>query len=378
MLRLSYCPALAASALLTAVTVGHAQQHGVTLNPFLAFLPTGNTESMTGLSLMLGGGTVAFRAGAQMALPDRRPTEQPATTMSRRPWVADLDALAYLDNLSYGELITFAPYVFVGVGSTAVDSGSLHVTRAGWSYGTGLSLPLGSAFGVYSEYRWRMSRFVSPSAPDAPAPTGEARIGLSFRIGAGGPGNDTPVISTGDAGIAMGPGSTRALAARVVSTASEYVGTRYRRGGASPNAGFDAAGFVRFVFSQLGIILPRTSRDQARVGERIPAEIHVIEAGDLLVFEDDGGINHVAIYVGGNRIIHSSETGGGVGYDDLSSERGRWFLERMVGVRRVSPELRGLLLDLARGAGGASGTEEGSPQPDRPDRAPRRTTRPRR
>jgi len=368
-LRLSYCPALAASALVTAFAVGHAQQHGVTINPFLAFPPSGNAGSMTGLSLTFGGGAVAFRAGAQMALPDRSPAEQPGNMVTSRPWGADVDALAFLDNLSYGELITFAPYAFIGIGTSALDSGSMRVRRTDWSYGTGLSLPLGSAFGVFGEYRWRMSRFVSPYAPDAPSPTGEARVGLSFRIGAGSPGYDTPVIPTGEAGLPTGSASTRALAARVVSTAAEYVGTRYARGGSSPKAGFDAAGFVRFIFAQLGVVLPRSSREQARVGERVPAELHVIQAGDLIVFEDDDGINHVAIYAGRNRIIHSSETGGGVCYDDLSTERGRWFLERMVAVRRVTPDLRGLLLDLARDA---ANEDERAQQPDRPDRAPRR------
>lgn len=354
---------------MTAVAVGHAQQDGVTINPFLTFPPTGYAASMTGLSLTFGGGSIAVRAGAQLSLPDRSPGEQPGTSAAVRPWGADLDALAYLDNLSYGELITFAPYVLVGVGTATVDSGSLRVSHHGWSYGTGLSLPLGRALGVFSEYRWRMSRFVSPYAPDAPAPRGEVRVGLSFRIGAGSPVYDTPVIPAGEEGVTTGPASTRALAMRIVSTAAEYVGTRYRRGGSSPNAGFDAAGFVRFVFGQLGIVLPRTSRDQARVGERVPAELHVIQAGDLLVFEDDDGINHVAIYAGRNRIIHSSESGGGVCYDDLATERGRWFLDRMVGVRRVTPDLRGLLLDLARGATSEDGS---SPQPDRPDRAPRK------
>ncbi|MGH7678712.1 MAG: C40 family peptidase, partial [Gemmatimonadaceae bacterium] len=115
--------------------------------------------------------------------------------------------------------------------------------------------------------------------------------------------------------------------------------------------------------------LPRTSRDQARVGERVRPDWQVVSPGDLVMFQDDDGITHVAIYAGRSRILHSSESGGGVRYDDLSTERGRWFLERLVAARRVTPDLRGLLLDLAREI-----VANESRDPDRPDHAPRAPT----
>jgi cell wall-associated NlpC family hydrolase len=127
---------------------------------------------------------------------------------------------------------------------------------------------------------------------------------------------------------------------------------------------------VRFVFARFGVVLPRTSRDQARVGEPVQPNWHVIAPGDLILFRDDGGINHVAIYAGGSRIIHSSETGGGVRYDDLTTERGRWFLDHMVAARRVTPDMRGLLLDLARGF-----STDVASNADGPDHAPRASMR---
>lgn len=125
-------------------------------------------------------------------------------------------------------------------------------------------------------------------------------------------------------------------AARVLATAQRYVGTRYRYGGESPTTGFDCSGFVQYVFGRNGITLPRTSRLQASAGKSLPLAVESLQPGDLLLFASTGrGVNHVAIYVGDNRILHSSAGAGGVLYDDLDSPRGKWYLKRHVASRRV-------------------------------------------
>jgi hypothetical protein len=212
-----------------------------------------------------------------------------------------------------------------------------------------------------------MSQFVLPNATNAPPAAHEFRVGISFRVGGGGTGlgDLVRVISSVAEGPPVWENSTSNSASRLLSTAGNYIGAPYRRGGTTPS-GFDASGFVRFVFSKFGVNLPRTSRDQARVGERVRADWRAIAPGDLVMFQDDGGINHVAIYVGQSRIIHSSETGGGVRYDDLATERGRWFLEHLAVARRVNPDMRGALLDLARGF-----ATELANNSDGPDHAPR-------
>lgn len=130
--------------------------------------------------------------------------------------------------------------------------------------------------------------------------------------------------------------AAEASAARVLTTAERYVGARYRYGGRSPGEGFDCSGLVQFVFGRNGVELPRTSRQQAGSGRALPRGIAALKPGDLMLFASRGGrVDHVAIYVGDNRILHSSAGAGGVVYDDLSTSRGKWYLARHVASRRV-------------------------------------------
>ena len=80
-------------------------------------------------------------------------------------------------------------------------------------------------------------------------------------------------------------------------------------------------------------------------GSVTPA-LRALRTGDLMLFDAStsrAGIDHVAIYAGGNRMIHSSASGGGVRYDDLSTKRGAWFLDHMVAARRVVADGRSLV-----------------------------------
>ena len=129
---------------------------------------------------------------------------------------------------------------------------------------------------------------------------------------------------------------TTASAARVLATAERYLGTRYRYGGASPGVGFDCSGFVQYVFGRNGVPLPRTSRQQATAGRPLPTQVDSLKPGDLMLFSSKGvRIDHIAIYVGNNRMLHSSAGAGKVLYDDLSTARGKWYLARHVASRRV-------------------------------------------
>ena len=144
------------------------------------------------------------------------------------------------------------------------------------------------------------------------------------------PGTTHPTTSTHTSGAG------HATAAGVLATAKRYLGAHYRYGGESPVSGFDCSGFVQYVFGRHGVKLPRTSRGQASAGSPVSLDVASLRPGDLLLFASTGTIvNHVAIYVGNNRILHSAAGAGGVVYDDLTSARGKWYLQRHVASRRV-------------------------------------------
>lgn len=122
----------------------------------------------------------------------------------------------------------------------------------------------------------------------------------------------------------------------IVRAARRYLGVPYALGGTTP-AAFDCSGFVRYVFGQFDVTMPRTAREQAAVGEApFPGEL---EPGDLLFFYGGQGAQHIAIYVGGDTIVHASARSRRVRLDRLggSGARRTWFDQRLIAVRRVAP-----------------------------------------
>jgi cell wall-associated NlpC family hydrolase len=270
-------------------------------------------------------------------------------------WNSDLDAGLNVGRIPYvGTLFGAAdPAAFMGAGVAGVSStepttgersSSLVPT---WSYGARAGLPFASWLRLEVEARHRST--VGTVSPEAyPASQGwEYRAGLALRFGGAASARTVSAprgeaaerrTSVGSGDVARGA-SAAEVADRTVLTAQRYIGTPYRWGGTSPRQGFDCSGFVQYVYREQGIELPRVARDQARAGQRLPTRLDGLATGDLLFFARGGPtVDHVAIYAGDGRIVHSSSSGRGVRYDELTGDRGRWYVQHLVAVRRVIPE----------------------------------------
>lgn len=93
--------------------------------------------------------------------------------------------------------------------------------------------------------------------------------------------------------------------ARIIELAKQYINTPYLWGGRS-SFGIDCSGFVQMIFRLNGISLPRDAAQQAEKGTAVNF-ISEANPADLFFFDNENGeITHAGIYLGNNRIIHSS------------------------------------------------------------------------
>jgi cell wall-associated NlpC family hydrolase len=121
-------------------------------------------------------------------------------------------------------------------------------------------------------------------------------------------------------------------ASEISSIALSLIGVDYKFGGNNPDQGLDCSGFVRYVFQQAtGINLPRTSREQATVGQSVSKE--QLQPGDLVFFNTRRfQFSHVGVYLGENRFVHSPSKGGSVEVVNLDN---KYWTKAFNGARRV-------------------------------------------
>ena len=121
----------------------------------------------------------------------------------------------------------------------------------------------------------------------------------------------------------------------VLNRAKSFLGTPYVWGGASPSdGGFDCSGFTQYVFAQSGYNLNRVSKDQALNGTYVPRGS--TQPGDLVFYShaQNGVIDHVGIYLGDGKMIHSPKTGDVVRIADVTTD---YWTSRYVTTRRIIP-----------------------------------------
>jgi cell wall-associated NlpC family hydrolase len=140
-----------------------------------------------------------------------------------------------------------------------------------------------------------------------------------------------------DAARAAGASDEAArLTASVVETALAAMGAPYNWGGTDQN-GFDCSGLIQYAYGQHGVVLPRISRDQMRMGRAVDRRADALRPGDVLGFSADRSsrITHVGLHVGDGQFIHSSSTGVKLSSLGAGDPDSRWWRDRWVGVRRI-------------------------------------------
>ena len=117
------------------------------------------------------------------------------------------------------------------------------------------------------------------------------------------PNVDSSSIISGASGSAKGKD--------IANFACRYVGNPYVAGGTSLTNGADCSGFTFAVYKEFGISLPRTSTAQRGAGREV--SLSDAQPGDIVCYA-----GHVAIYIGGGRIVHASTPSTGIKYGNVN------------------------------------------------------------
>ncbi|MBY0445984.1 MAG: C40 family peptidase [Burkholderiales bacterium] len=148
--------------------------------------------------------------------------------------------------------------------------------------------------------------------------------------------------------------------------AMSLIGVKYKWGGATPEAGLDCSGFVRYVFqNSMNIALPHNALGMAQSGASINKE--ELKPGDLVFFNTLGRtFSHVGIYMGDNRFIHSPRAGKSVEITNLNQS---YWTSRFNGARRYDGtggapvNMATLLASVPKNTGSTKGSAIASSKP---------------
>jgi len=164
-------------------------------------------------------------------------------------------------------------------------------------------------------------------------PHGAAAEPLMEQVSAGA--TTTEATAAGVSGISRSSAAAgQSQIVTMLNAALSRQGMPYVWGAAGPSS-FDCSGLVQWSFAQAGVRMPRVAADQARTGPAVP--VGQLQAGDLLFYHTDptdpGYISHVAIYLGGGKMIQAPQPGQNV--EVVPADTGSEF----AGAVRVDPAL---------------------------------------
>lgn len=92
----------------------------------------------------------------------------------------------------------------------------------------------------------------------------------------------------------------------VAQYALQFLGTPYLWGKDSLTEGTDCSGFVKSIYEHFGIFLPHSASLDRSEGFAVES-LEDAKPGDLICYEEP---SHVALYIGGGKILHASSTNG--------------------------------------------------------------------
>lgn len=142
----------------------------------------------------------------------------------------------------------------------------------------------------------------SGAAGREPGATGREPGGAGQESGSAGTAQDSAGTAGGRSVKSIGGTE---FGRNVADYALQFIGNPYVYGGTSLTGGTDCSGYTQSVYRHFGVSIPRTSGEQAGFGREIPYED--MEPGDLVCYS-----GHVAMYIGGGRIVHASSRKEGI------------------------------------------------------------------